>query len=75
MLPQNSDMNLIREIVENITESADELLAKGKNNLNMVEQGQLLAYAEALSIIRDALSGYDLTAISLDFDIDEKYLA
>ena len=75
MLPQNSDMNLIREIVENITESADELLAKGKNNLNPVEQGQLLAYTEALSIIRDALSGYDLTAISLDFDIDEKYLA
>ena len=75
MLPQNSDMNLIREIVENITESADELLAKGKNNLNPVEQGQLWAYAEALSIIRDTLSGYDLKAISLDFDIDEKYLA
>lgn len=74
MLSQNSNMNLIREIVENITESADELLAKGKNNLNLVEQGQLLAYAEALSIIRDTLSGYDLKAISLDFDIDAKYL-
>ena len=67
--------NLLREIVENITESADDLLRKGKGNLNLVEQGQLLAYAEALSIIRDALAGYDLSAVSLDFDIDAKYLS
>lgn len=68
-------MNQLREIVENIMEAADELLAKGRDNLNLVELGQLLAYAEALSIIRDALAGYDLAAVSLDFDIDEKYLA
>lgn len=75
MLTRQNNVNQIREIVESITESADELLSKGKNNLNLVEQGQLLAYAEALSIIRDALAGYDLAAVSLDFDIDAKYLA
>ena len=64
--------NLMREIVENIIESADELL--GKENRDLVEQGQLIAYAESLSIIRDAYSGYDLADIGLDFDIDEKYL-
>ena len=73
-MPQQNNMNQIREIVENITECADELLSKGRGNLNLIEQGQLLAYAEALSIIRDTLAGYDLTEVSLDFDIDAKYL-
>ncbi len=66
--------NHIQEIVENIIESADELLEKGKNNLDPVEMGQLIAYAESLCIIRDAVSGYDLAKIGLDFDIDGKYL-
>ena len=64
--------NLITEIVACITEAADELLFL--ENRNEIQQGQLLAYAESLSIIRDALAGYDLTAVSLDFDIDERYL-
>lgn len=64
--------NLMKEIVEGISEAADELLAIEDRNL--VEQGQLIAYAESLSIIRDAFAGYDLAEIGLDFDIDEKYL-
>ncbi len=66
--------NHIKEIVENITEAADELLHKGQANLDPVEYGELLAYAECLCIIRDALSGQNLAAVGLDFDIDEKYL-
>lgn len=66
--------NHLKEIVENIKEAADELLEKGKESLNLVEKGQLIAYAESLCIIRDALAGYDLSVIALDFDIDEKYL-
>ncbi len=65
--------NLTREIVEGIMEAADELLAV--ENRNEIQQGQLLAYAESLSIIRDALAGYDLASIGLDFDIDARYLA
>lgn len=64
--------NLLKEIVEGIVEAADELLEKKDRDL--VEQGQLIAYAESLSIIRDAYSGYDLAEIGLDFDIDDKYL-
>lgn len=64
--------NLMREIVEGITGAADELLEKKDRDL--VEQGQLIAYAEALSVIRDACAGYDLAEIGLDFDIDAKYL-
>lgn len=64
--------NNLREIVENIIEAADEL--HQKDELDLVEQGQLLAYAESLCIIRDALAGYDLDKIGLDFDIDERYL-
>lgn len=65
--------NLTREIVEGIMEAADELLAV--ENRNEIQQGQLLAYAESLSIIRDALAGYDMASIGLDFDIDARYLA
>ena len=64
--------NLLREIVENIVEAADEL--REKKGRNEVEQGQLLAYAESLCIIQDALSGYDLAEVGLDFDVDAKYL-
>lgn len=67
--------NHLKEIIENIIEAADALLNKGRANLDPVEYGELLAYAESLCIIRDALSGYDLAAVGLDFDIDEKYLA
>ena len=64
--------NNIREIVEGIVDAADELLEKTERDL--VEQGQLIAYAESLSIIRDACAGYDLKEIGLDFDIDARYL-
>lgn len=73
-LKRGFDMNknIMLEIVEGITDSADELLEK-KDRSDM-EQGQLLAYAEALSIIRDAWAGNDLADIGLDFDIDSRYL-
>lgn len=64
--------DLIREAVEGIIEAADELLEK--ENRDLMDQGQLIAYAESLCIIRDAFAGYDLAEIGLDFDIDEKYL-
>lgn len=64
--------NLMLEIVGGIMEAADELLAVG--NRNDVENGQLMAYAESLCIIQDALSGYDLKKYGLDFDVDAKYL-
>lgn len=64
--------NLIKEIVEGIIESADELHANKERDL--VQQGELIGYAESLSIIRDALAGQDLAEYGLDFDIDDKYL-
>ena len=64
--------NHLKEIVECITSAADELLEKSDKDL--MDQGQLIAYAESLCIIRDALTGYDLSKVSLDFDIDAKYL-
>ena len=64
--------NNIREIVEGIMDAADELLEKPERDL--VEDGRLIAYAESLSIIRDACAGYELREIGLDYDIDAKYL-
>lgn len=73
-LKRGFDMNknIMLEIVEGIMDSADELLEK--NERSDMEQGQLIAYAEALSIIRDAWAGNDLADIGLDFDIDSRYL-
>lgn len=44
--------NLLREIVENIVEAADEIRAKRLEDRDSVEQGQLIAYAESLCIIQ-----------------------
>lgn len=61
------------DIVASIMEDADEIKAKGSKNAQ--DFGQLLAYAEALSIIRDACDPDDLATIGLDFDIDKRYLS
>lgn len=66
--------NQLKEIVENIKEAADELNEKGRENMDIFEKGQLIAYAEALTIIHDAVSETDLKTIGLDFDIEKKYL-
>lgn len=63
---------ILMEIIENIKEAADEL--KEQSTRTKVEYGELLAYAESLTIIKDACAGYDLNELGLDFDIDEKYL-
>lgn len=60
------------DIVESIKELADEI--HSQKNKDPQEFGQLLAYAEALSIIRDAVDSSDLREIGLDFDIDARYL-
>lgn len=63
---------LLRDIVAEIRAAADELLAK--QTPDMLEQGQLLAYAEALCIIQDVAGVERRGAIGLDFDVDEVYL-
>ncbi len=64
--------NLVLDIIALIKENADEVLSsKEKDDY---ANGQLLAYATVLSIIKDELSGYDLKAYDIDFDIDKKYL-
>lgn len=60
------------EVVEGITELADEI--KKKEDKNDIDNGQLIAYAEALSIIKASCTGYDLKELGLDYDIDKKYL-
>lgn len=66
--------NLLKEIVENIVEAADEIRAKRREACSSVERGQLIAYAESLCIMQDALAGYDLETVGLDFDVDQRYL-
>ena len=65
------NMDLMTEIVENIKEMADKMKAKASDD---VAYGQLLAYAETLTIIKGAFAGQDLAEIGLDFDIDKRYL-
>lgn len=60
------------DIVAAVKEAADEVHAKGARGAQ--GYGQLLAYAETLSIIRDAVDPDDWAQIGLDFDIDARYL-
>ena len=60
------------DIVAAIMEDADEI--KAKFNQDSQDYGQLLAYAEVLTIIRDACDPDDLQSIGLAFDIDARYL-
>ena len=61
----------LHDIVSAIVEAADEI--KEKRKVDAQDYGQLLAYAECLSIIRDAYDG-NLSEIGLNFDIDKRYL-
>lgn len=63
--------NILEQIVSDIVQEADELKSKKKNDY---EEGQLLAFASVLDIIKSACAGYDLKEIGLDFDVDERYL-
>lgn len=65
--------NALLDVIEDITEKADELLAQ-KENQNDFNSGQLMAYADVLEVIQDFLAGYDLKEFKLDYDIEKKYL-
>lgn len=69
----NMNKDLIKELVDNIKESAEELANKSEE-LDLVEQGELIALTEVINIMQDCFAGYDLKAIGLDFDAEEKYL-
>lgn len=60
------------EIIENIKEVADRM--KESKASDKVALGQVLAYAEVLTIIQEAYAGENLAEIGLDFDIDKRYL-
>lgn len=63
---------LLKDIVDGIKELADELLTK--KDLDLLDRGELLAYAEVLCIIQDVVGNERLPSLGLDFDVDKKYL-
>ncbi len=63
---------ILADIVAEIIEAANEI--RDKKNQDSQDYGQLLAYAETLSIIRDACDPDVLDEIGLGFDIDKRYL-
>lgn len=67
-----SNLNIIKQIVEDIIENIDEI-AKLKEKSNL-DKGQLIAYVETLSIIQSAMGERDFKEIGLDFDVDKKFL-
>lgn len=64
--------NMLAEVIESIVESADEI--RSQETRSEQDYGKLLAYAEALSAIRDACDSEKLKVVGLDFDIDKRYL-
>ena len=64
----------LQEAVENILEYADELLSEGKENLDLVQKGQLIGIAEALQILQENMTQESREKVGLDFNVEEKYL-
>lgn len=60
------------DIVAEIIDAADAVKEKAQQDAQ--DYGELLAYAEVLSILQDACDADDLAKIGLDFDIDKRYL-
>lgn len=65
-------LDMLKDAVAAIIAAADEVKQEGAKD--HMAFGQLLAYAEALCILRDACDPTILTEIGLDFDIDARYL-
>lgn len=65
-------LEMLADVVAAIMEAADEI--RNKKQRDSQDFGQLLAYAETLSIIRDACDADDLALLGLNFDIDARYL-
>lgn len=64
--------DIIKDAVALIKEYAQEL--SQKEHRDAVESGELIGYAEALSVLQDACSPDMRREIGLDFDIDAVYL-
>ncbi len=61
----------LRQIIESIIAVADERLQEdGSPYVN----GELIGYAESLTIIQEQLSEDERKQYGLDFDIDNKYM-
>ena len=68
-------MGAIEDAIKEIIRECDEAKAGYEaDRSDMVAFGQLLAYAEALSILKDYAIGERELEKLLDFDIDERYL-
>lgn len=65
--------NVIKDAVMLIREYAQEL--SRKEHRTDVEAGELIGYAEALSVLQDACPLDMRRAVGLDFDIDKAYLS
>ena len=63
--------SIFRDIIDDIKEDLEDTI---KEDDREFKQGKLLAYNEILSNIQRQLRAYDLKALGLDFDIDEKIL-
>lgn len=66
----NTDWRL-KQIIESIISVADERLQEDSSpHVN----GELIGYAESLTIIQEQLSDDERKLYGLDFDIDKKYM-
>jgi hypothetical protein len=61
----------LKQIIENIIAVADERL---QEESSPYVNGELIGYAESLTIIQEQLSADERKQYGLDFDIDKKYM-
>ena len=64
----------LMQITESLLEAANETLAEYLKEESEMVRGELIAYAEALTIIKEGLTEDEETEFHLDFDVDKKYI-
>ena len=65
-------LDSIRDLIDRAEEARNEWKQDGENNM---EYGRLLAFCEALSIIKTDFTGVEEVEKILNFDIDRKFLS
>lgn len=65
------DREHLKDLILNIMHEADGTLQEADSD---VRYGELLGYAEVLTIIKEAIEPDDWEYYNLDFDVEKKYI-
>lgn len=64
----------LKQIIESLLNAANETLNDLSSDNSDIIKGELIGYAESLTIIQEMIPEEERKAYKLDFDIDKRYM-